>query len=935
MSEPKHISPLLDGFSVGPALGSHDGVACCPALKDDSEKKYIVKIISVPASQVQLDALLLTGAYKDPTSALEYFKELSEGVEREAACLKNLSRLEGFLPYEAWQTVPMDGGRLGYEVYLLSTYKQSLEKYMRRHSITHLSAVNLGIDICGALSAARRAGWIYVDLKPSNIFISENKEFRIGDLGLMELDGLDLASLPSKYRSAYTAPELADEVLSPNTTMDTYALGMILYQLFNNGVLPQVAHPTEEAFPPPENADYEMAQIILKAISPDPADRWEDPVQMGQSLVAYMQRNTVNDIPVVPPTADIVPEQTMPTLEFPGKDETLPGMNDELLPAPEELSEEMTEMIALADELIEHETPAPAVAPEAASVEELEAQVVNAAQEEAPPPRTVTPVPAAAATAVSTGDSDHFNDLSDKRKKARRKGWILPIVIVLILALIGGGGWWYYQNCYLLMVDGLSVDGAEDQMTVVLDTDIDNSLLTVVCTDTYGNTKQSPVTDGRASFEELLPDMLYKIRVEVEGFHQLDGSTTHEYMTPAQTKIVSYTAATGPEDGSVILNFAVDGPDSDSWSVTCSAADEIPVTHTFTGHMYTVTGLTVGKTYSFRLSPADELYITGDDTLEFTAASIIIAEDIHITTDASGNLTVTWSAPEGAEVESWDVHCYSNDGYDQRLTTDSCTATFSEIGTGSAYTVEIVAAGMSQPARAGITANPIFIDSVNVDDSDPTCLTVSWEFTGNAPEGGWLLLYTIDGSERQQIVQCETNTGVVEVRVPAADYEFTIQAADASTVFHNTASFSTPNADIYENAPQAFHRKHQSAYFFVNLLRTPETANWNHSHVYQNMYTSTFAPGEKISVLLYYMKDFYIRHENISVMYVIRDAEGTVLADYIGMENLDWRDDMWCGPNYHYCGLDVPLVPTEPGTYTLGVYFNGYAITSVEFTITE
>ena len=126
--------------------------------------------------------------------------------------------------------------------------------------MTHLEAVNLGLDICAALSAARNAGWIYVDLKPSNIFISANNEFRIGDLGFMELSNLKYASLPGKYRNAYTAPELEDDLSCPNTTMDTYALGKILYQIFNNGVLEDVDYPTENPLPLPVNADYEISE---------------------------------------------------------------------------------------------------------------------------------------------------------------------------------------------------------------------------------------------------------------------------------------------------------------------------------------------------------------------------------------------------------------------------------------------------------------------------------------------------------------------------------------------------------------------------------------------------------------------------------------------------------------------------------------------------
>lgn len=176
MSDPKLISPLLDGFAMGTPMSEHDGVRCCPAIKENSDKKYIVKIISIPASQVQMDALLLAGAYKDPADAMDYFREVGEGVMKEAELLKQLSRLEGFLPYEGWQMEPITKRRLGYEVYLVSSYKRSLDKYVRRNPVTHLEAVNLGLDLCSSLTVCRNAGALYVDLKPANIFMSDKKE---------------------------------------------------------------------------------------------------------------------------------------------------------------------------------------------------------------------------------------------------------------------------------------------------------------------------------------------------------------------------------------------------------------------------------------------------------------------------------------------------------------------------------------------------------------------------------------------------------------------------------------------------------------------------------------------------------------------------------------------------------------------------------------
>ena len=183
MSEQKLVSPLLDGFQMGDPISSHDGVRCCPAIKENSDNKYIVKILSIPASQSQLDALLLAGAYQDAAGALEYFKDLADGVVREVKLHQQLARLDGFVPCESWQVVPMDDNQLGYEVYLLTPYHRTLDRHLKKTALTHLEAVNLGLDICAALTASRQAGHLYVDLKPSNIFIASDREFLIGDLG--------------------------------------------------------------------------------------------------------------------------------------------------------------------------------------------------------------------------------------------------------------------------------------------------------------------------------------------------------------------------------------------------------------------------------------------------------------------------------------------------------------------------------------------------------------------------------------------------------------------------------------------------------------------------------------------------------------------------------------------------------------------------------
>ena len=90
MSEIKLITPLLADHLMGEPISNHHGVRCCPAIQKDTENKFIVKILSIPASQVQLEALLLSGAFSSAENALEYFKELADGVVAEAEILRKL-----------------------------------------------------------------------------------------------------------------------------------------------------------------------------------------------------------------------------------------------------------------------------------------------------------------------------------------------------------------------------------------------------------------------------------------------------------------------------------------------------------------------------------------------------------------------------------------------------------------------------------------------------------------------------------------------------------------------------------------------------------------------------------------------------------------------------------------------------------------------------
>ena len=994
MSESNHVSPLLDGFKLGNPMSNHHGVLCCPAIKENSDKKYIVKIISIPASQVQLDALLLAGAYKDSADAMEYFKTLADDIADEAESLSKLSKLEGFLPYEGWQIEPITRSRLGYQVFLVSTYKRSLEKHLRRIRITHLEAVNLGLDICAALTAARRSGLMYVDLKPNNIFISADKEFRIGDLGFVRTASLKYTSLPGKYRSVYAAPELHDPMNTIGETADTYALGMILYQIYNDGQLPFRVMQPEGGLPSPAHADYEIAEIIMKAIDPDPEKRWEDPQAMGKALTEYMQRNSINDVPIIPDLPDPeesapeetpkaepeVPEQPaaeepetvteesvqpevaeQPAAEEPetvteesvqpesaeASPEETPAEEteeaepaeteeaEEAVPVPEEtaedveapetpeeetesLSEEVNQIVTQADDLIAHQSSIQIQIPNTEALNPFDfIEEDDIAEEEVLPP------------VVESFDTAFAPKPKKKKKRSvlRTIRTILSTLLTLIiLGIVAFGGFWYYQNYYLQSIDDLKVEGSQKELTVSVDSEADPSLLSVICTDNYGNTQVKGVTDGKAVFTDLLPDSLYKIYVEIDGFHKLEGQTSAIFTTDAVTSISSISAITGPENGSVLLTFTATGGEPKEWTVTYFTAGEDAREQNFTGHSVTITGLTVGKVYTFKLSSTGEMSTNGEDTIHYTAFPLILAENLEVTSTTGTEITIYWDVPGDLVVESWDVRCYNDKGHEQKLTVPNTMVYFDGIDPTQNYTIEVTAEGMTQPARTTISANPIVITDFNVDESDPQQLALSWETGGVIPEGGWHLMYRIDGG-KLNVLKCTDNGAVIYPRIPEAGYTFEIQAADDTTVYNGSHKYNCPNATLFnENGLRADNVS-------AKLLITPAEIDWNEANLKPDVFKDTFASGDKMSMVLFGNCNFYTPVMDTNILIVIRDENGNVVPEAVSLIETDWKE-LWITGNYHYAEVDIPNAPTEPGKYTMAVYFNGDAVLITSFNIT-
>jgi serine/threonine-protein kinase len=176
---------------------------------------------------------------------------------------------------------------------------ETLHDAMQREKKLAPSALLPIVDgICDALGAVHEHGVVHGDLKPGNIFLTrEGAGVKLVDFGLSKVTGLDRLTKTGEVigTPAYMAPELLTGEGELDGRVDTYALGVILYEALagrqpfterNPGklmfdIVMGKHTPLIEAAP---DVDPKVAAVVMKAMSSDRQARYADPHALAAAL---------------------------------------------------------------------------------------------------------------------------------------------------------------------------------------------------------------------------------------------------------------------------------------------------------------------------------------------------------------------------------------------------------------------------------------------------------------------------------------------------------------------------------------------------------------------------------------------------------------------------------------------------------------------------
>ena len=231
MDEYKKYEPIFGSWKLERLIGKGSFGKVFEISREEYGTSYraALKIITVPQDEDDVKARMASGT--DIETISEYYEGILKEIINENELMSKLKGNSNIVSYEDHQIIPHEDG-VGYDVLIRMELLTPLLDRMIEKPLDEKEVVKLGIDICKALELCHRKNIIHRDIKPQNIFISENGDFKLGDFGIARTMEKTTGGMSKKGTYKYMAPEVFRGE-NYDSTVDIYSLGIVLFSLLN------------------------------------------------------------------------------------------------------------------------------------------------------------------------------------------------------------------------------------------------------------------------------------------------------------------------------------------------------------------------------------------------------------------------------------------------------------------------------------------------------------------------------------------------------------------------------------------------------------------------------------------------------------------------------------------------------------------------------
>lgn len=257
-------------------------------------EKAALKVLRVPENEVEVMQLRAQGVTRENTE--DYYEKYVDSIHNEISIMQKLVGNSHLVSYEDY-TIRKRQDDIGWDIFIRMELLTALPAFMDINPADEHTILKIGMDISQGLSVCHKKGIIHRDIKPQNIFVNDNGDFKLGDFGVARMSSETKNALSFKGTLTYMAPEVY-RMVSTDARSDIYSLGMVLYQYLNENRLPFVQKnftPDDieisrqkriagEFIPDPEHGSDELKCIVRKAMAEKPEDRFQTAEEMYFAL---------------------------------------------------------------------------------------------------------------------------------------------------------------------------------------------------------------------------------------------------------------------------------------------------------------------------------------------------------------------------------------------------------------------------------------------------------------------------------------------------------------------------------------------------------------------------------------------------------------------------------------------------------------------------
>ena len=279
-----------------------------------SQEYAALKVLSIPKDE-DLNDLRQNGY--DQESLTETFKQQKQEIVDEYVMTQKLGGNTNIVNVHDVTCVQHDDD-LGWDIFIRMELLTPLTQLVEQATLPEYQVVKLGKDLCRALSLCERNNILHRDIKPQNIFVSSNADYKLGDFGIAKI-----AESTSSGTKAGTFKFMAPEIYNNRpygSKSDLYSLGLVMYWLLNEKCAPFMPLPPAkktandesvarkkrfdgDPLPPPAQGSEELKAIVCKACAFRPEDRFSD----AREMLGALETIYVSEEPIVIPPPKVEP----------------------------------------------------------------------------------------------------------------------------------------------------------------------------------------------------------------------------------------------------------------------------------------------------------------------------------------------------------------------------------------------------------------------------------------------------------------------------------------------------------------------------------------------------------------------------------------------------------------------------------------------------